>query len=178
MSPTTKRVIRLIFWVVFLAVAAGTGRQIWVKLDPLRNHPVIAPWWLRHNYAKLSSTDRTSAVRAWIELERCFLTKWSAYDWVVWKVKQNVWQKDDPAIHFRLLHNGTRFTAAAEGGHSECRTVNEALMAILYQEPGWRTPFHGDWRKWWDANWMSFPNRQLVALPSGPEDPTTRRRRK
>jgi hypothetical protein len=177
MTPAAKRVVRLAFWMVFLAGATITGRQIWVKLDPLRNHPVVAPWWLRHNYAKLSSTHRATAMRAWIELERCFLTKWSAYDWVVWRVKQNVWQKEDPAIHFGLHRSGRRFNAVPEGGRSECRTVNEALMAILYQEPGWRIPFEGDWRKWWDANWMSFPNRELVALPSGPEEPRAGRRR-
>jgi hypothetical protein len=168
---------RIVFWIVFLAAAGLAARLIWVKLDPLRNHPVIGRWWLEHNYAQLGSTHAPSAVRAWNELERCFLSKWAAYDWVVWRVKQNVWQKDDPLIHFRLERSGTRFNASVAPPATNCRTVTEALMAILHQEPGWKVGYDGDWRKWWEANWMAFPNRELQALPSGPEDPHPQRRR-
>ena len=80
-----------------------------------------------------------TAVRACIELERCFLTKWSGYDWVVWRLKQN-------AFH----HGGEPIATADQSkmdGRSECRTVNEAMMVILYPEPGWKTSYQGDWRK-------------------------------
>lgn len=177
MTPLGRRVARVSFWIVFLAVAGVAARQIWVKLDPLHNHPLLAPWWLRHNYAQLASTHQPTAVRAYLEIERCFLSKWSGYDWVVWRVKENVWQKDDPPIHFRLHRNGYRFTPTPEPPTRECRTVNESLMAILYQEPGWKVAWQGDWRKWWDANWTYFPNRSISAKPSGPEDPNARRRR-
>ena len=100
---------------------------------------------------------------------------WAAYDWVVWRVKQNVWARSDPPIHFRLTRGGGRYYATKDGGPGDCRTVNEALMAILYQEPGWRETFAGNWRQWWDANWTYFPNRELQALPSGPEAPSGRR---
>ena len=171
MTPTPKLAARVAFWIVFLTVAGVAARQIWVRLDPLRNHPALAPWWLRHNYAKLSSTHAPTAVAAYVELERCFLSKWPAYDWVVWRVKENIWEKTDPPIHFRLQRSGYRFTPHAAAPGPECRTVTEALMAMLHQEPGWRVPLQGDWRKWWDANWTSLPNRQLTGKPSGPENP-------
>jgi hypothetical protein len=177
MSPAVKRLARISFWVVFLSAAGVAARQIWVKADPLRNHPVIATWWLNHNFGKLSSTNREAAVRAWVELERCYLTKWSAYDWVVWRIKEDIWKPHDPPIHFGLVRGGNRFTGVLDPRTTQCRTVTEALMAIVYQEPGWRTPLQGDWRKWWDANWTHFPNRARLALPSGPEDPNARPRR-
>ncbi|MSU49118.1 MAG: hypothetical protein EXS37_08555 [Opitutus sp.] len=177
MSPQAKRFARFTFWIVFLAAAAGSAQQIWVRLDPLRNHPLLAPWWMQHNHAQLASAHAPTAVRAWNELERCFLSKWSAYDWVVWRVKEDIWRKDDPPIHFHLRRDGYRYYASETAGPGECRTVNEALMAILHQEPGWKSPHEGDWRKWWDANWTYFPNRERKGLPSGPEDPGGARRR-
>ena len=171
----TAKAKRCIFWILFLALAALAFRQIWVKLDPLRNHPVIATWWLGHNVAQLGSPHSATAVRAWNELERIYLSKWSAYDWLVWRVKQDIWKRDDPPIHFQLRQQGGRYYAAAGSAGGDCRTVTEALMAILHQEPTRRTSYQGDWRKWWDANWTYFPNRQLQALPSGPEAPTGRR---
>ena len=178
MSRPAKLIARLIFWTAFLAAAVFATRLIWTKLDPLRNHPVIARWWLERNYAALSSRDPAEAVAAWQELERCYLSKWHAYDWVVWRVKQNIWQPNDPLIHFHLEQSGRRFQARAIAPSGECRTVTEALMAILHQEPGWNTPRRGDWRRWWDANWTAFPNRELRALPSGPEDPAPNRGRR
>lgn len=176
-SSKARQVARLAFWVLFLSAAGVAARQIWTRLDPLRNHPILAPWWLQHNHDLLSSRDATTAVRAWNELERCFLSKWSAYDWVVWRVKEDIWKKDDPPIHFELHRSGNRYYASKSPVSPQCRTVNEAMMAILYQEPIWRTAHQGDWRKWWDANWTHFPNRHLAGKPSGPEDPSGRRRR-
>ncbi|MDO8545424.1 MAG: hypothetical protein Q7S40_33705 [Opitutaceae bacterium] len=175
MGLVQKLTPRIVFWILFLCLAVFAFGQIWLRLDPLRNHPAISQWWLQHNVAQLGSTDRAVAVNAWREIERCYLTKWSAYDWVVWRVKQNVWAKTDPPIHFRLKLGGNRYYAMVDPGQSDCRTVNESLMAILYQEPGWQTPFQGDWRKWWEANWNYFPNRELKALPSGPEAPRRRK---
>lgn len=177
MSSHAKSPARVAFWIVFLALAGLAATQIWVRLDPLRNHPLLAPWWLRHNHARLASDNPAAAVRAWNELDRCFLSKWSAYDWIVWRVKEDVWRKDDPPIHFQLRRSGNRYYAHSGAGGSECRTVNEALMAILFQEPVWTSAHRGDWQKWWEANWTYFPNRHLPGLPSGPEDPSTRRRR-
>lgn len=171
MAVPARSISRVVFWIVFLAGAAVAARLIWVKLDPLRNHPTISGWWLERNYARLASPDREVAAAAWMELERCYLSKWAAYDWVVWRVKHNIWQPHDPPVHFGLRRSGNRYYAAPKENPSECRTVTDALMAILYQEPVWRTPHRGDWRAWWDANWSSFPNRERQALPSGPEDP-------
>ena len=166
---------RLTFWILFLPLAGVGFWQIWVRLDPLRNHPVISRWWLHRNLAQLSSPDPATGVRAWRELDLLYNTRWAAYDWIVWQVKQNIWKERDPPIHFRLQRNGDRYHPTAGGRGGDCRTVNEALMAILYQEPMRRTAYQGDWRKWWDANWTYFPNRELQGLPSGPEDPTGRR---
>lgn len=177
MKPAVKLSVRLTFWVLFLAGAGVLAREIWVKLDPLHNHPLIATWWLEHNHARLASTDPAVAARAWNELEFCFLSKWSAYDWIVWRVKEDVWRPNDPPIHFQLRREGTRYAASPAPGPAECRTVNEALMAILYREPVWQNPPSGDWRKWWDANWTYFPNRHLAGKPSGPESPAQPRRR-
>lgn len=162
---------RAIFWVVFLAFAGAAFEQTWKRLDPLRNHPQISQWWLALNCARLASRDDRKAVQAWHERERLFLTRWSGYDWIVWKVKQDIWRPDDPRIQFVVRREGGRFFAARGAGHSECRTVTEALMAIVHQEPVRRSDYQGDWRKWWDDNWTKYPNRVLHALPSGPEDP-------
>ncbi len=177
MKPHAKRIARLAFWIVFLTAAGVTGWQIWVRLDPLRNHPAIAPWWLQRQVDGLSSSHRETAVRAWNELERCYLTKWSAYDWVVWRIKENIWRKDDPPIHFHLGRSGNRYHATPGMPGPDCRTVTDALMAMVHQDPLWKTPYAGDWRRWWEANWTYYPNRHMPGKPSGPEDPGSRRRR-
>jgi hypothetical protein len=33
-----------------------------------------------------------------------------------------------------------------------CRTVSEALMAIMYREKKWTVDYQGDWQTWWQAN--------------------------
>lgn len=177
LKPSVKCAVRIAFWIVFLAAAGFAAHRIWTRLDPLHNHPVIAPWWLSRLHTRVSSPNPATAARAWTELELCFLRKWSAYDWVVWRVKEDIWKPVDPPIHFGLHRSGNRFYARPGPPSTECRTVNEALMAILYQEPTWKTAHQGDWRKWWDANWTYFPNHYLAGKPSGPEDPNSRRRR-
>lgn len=176
MKLRAKTLARLAFWITFLVAAGVAARVLWVKADPLRNHPLIAKWWLEYNHARLASRDPAAAARAYLELERCYLSKWAAYDWVVWRVKEDIWRKDDPPIHFHLERSGYRYYARPMPNRSECRTVNEALMAMLHQDSLWRTAYSGDWRKWWDDNWTRYPNRHLLGKPSGPEDPRGRRR--
>ena len=166
---------RLTFWILFLALAGVGFWQIWIKFDPLRNHPVVASWWLHRNLAQLSSPDPATGAQAWRELDRLYSTRWAAYDYIVWQVKRDIWKTGRPSIHFRLVRSGGRYQPEAVAGGGDCRTVNDALMAMLYQEPARRTAYEGDWRKWWDANWTFFPNRELQGLPSGPEDPRGRR---
>lgn len=171
-STSARRIwLRVSFWILFLAAAGVAAWQIWTRLDPLHNHPVIATWWLEHNHAQLASRHPARAARAWQELDHCFHIKWSAYDWIVWRVKEDFWKPEDPPIHFRLTRSGDRFTARPAGPPAECRTVNEALMAILHGERVGRVPFRGDWRQWWEANWTAYPNWRLPGKPAGPEAP-------
>lgn len=177
MTPKAKRIARIVFWTLFLAGSVVAARVLWLRAEPLLNHPVIAPWWWQRQVDALASSDRATALRAWAELENGYLRKWAAYDWVIWRVKENIWKKDDPPIHFRLERSGHRYHATTGAPGGDCRTVTDALMAMLHQDTHWRTPYAGDWGKWWDANWTRYRNYHFQAKPSGPEDPHAGRRK-
>lgn len=45
---------------------------------------------------------------------------------------------------------------AAKTQRVYCRTVAEALMAIMYREKKWTLAYQGDWQAWWQANGKSY----------------------
>ena len=107
------------------------------------------------------------AAAAWDELQNLFFTTWAAYF-----ILQDHLQDPEP-IHFLLEKTSEEvytpklketFKVARGGwtggpkpiyyksGQRPCRTVGEALKAILYNEPTWKQDFAGDWNLWWRQN--------------------------
>lgn len=92
---------------------------------------LIATWWLERNHVRLASREPAEAARAWNQLEVSFPSKWWAHDWIGWRVMEDVWRPHDPPIHFPLRREGSRYAASPMPGPADCRTVNEAPMAIF-----------------------------------------------
>lgn len=169
-SRPVPRRRRIALWAAILAAAGVALGVIWHELNPLEMHPVIREWWFRHNLRLLASSDPATGVRGWTELRRLYHRWWWGYDRVVWQVKQDAWQADSPSIRFRLVGDGSAFVATADATRpGDCRTVQDAMMAILYGEPTRLTPFRGDWWAWWVENEKAYPNRYRRPRPSGPE---------
>ncbi len=154
---------RAVFWVLFLAVAAGAFGYFWKKNDPLRRHPVLLELWVKHNVRLLGHSHPEVAEAAWAELWHLYYTKWAAVPLLpphagdqtpisFLIVRRNMPAGGDayqPAMAaFSAV--GKAVYAKAEGVY--CRTVGEAVLAIIYREKRWKSDYAGDWKSWWAEN--------------------------
>lgn len=136
---------RLVFWVVFLAVVGVLFVYTWRTNDPLRNNPYLLPLWVRYQVRLLGHPHPAVAHDAWATLWNLYYTKWQVY------VERRPFRQvgDKPAVD--------GFFASARPIYYRtdrvyCRTVGEALMAIMYREKKWTVDYEGDWQAWWRAN--------------------------
>lgn len=152
---------RIAFWVGFLLVAGTTFAWAWKTNDPLRNNPYLAPLWVRHNLRLLAHPHPAVAYEAWVTLWNLYFTKWAVYEMfptevndatpISFLVERQAFPAsgDKPAVHgFFALERPIYYKS--ERVH--CRTVGEALMAIMYREKKWTVDYEGDWQAWWRAN--------------------------
>jgi hypothetical protein len=156
-----KHVARAVFWVVFLAASGAIFAHQWKKNDPLLNHPLLLDLRVRYNVLLLSHPHPEVASEAWTALWNLFHRKWRVYHALPAHFA------DATPIHFLIVRQ--RFPAnpdmpaleafsarpkpiyhAAERVY--CRTVGEALMAILYREGKWKVDYRDDWNEWWVRN--------------------------
>lgn len=151
---------RLIFWLVFLLTAAAAGRHFWIKNEPHRTSPLFAPQWTSYNIERMRHPNPLVAAAAWRELHHMYFTKWDAVDVIMASIH------DDAPISFLVTKQ--IFPEGSEGAKDafwaqdkaiyykteriHCRTVGEALLAIVYKEKRWRTEYQGNWTEWWEAN--------------------------
>ena len=152
---------RVAFWVVFLSLSGALFVHQWKTKDPLNNHPVILDQWARHNIRLLSHPHPQVAAQAWVTLWNLFQRKWQVYHLLPAHFA------DASPIHFLIDRKPFPATAeqpALEAFFAEpkpiyyrservyCRTVGEALMAIMYREGKWRVDYQDDWSAWWELN--------------------------
>jgi hypothetical protein len=157
---------RAVFWVVFLLLAGGMFAFAWKTNDPLRNNPYLAPLWVRYQLRLLAHPHPAVAHDAWLTLWNLYYTKWTVYEMFPKEVGDTTpisflierqsfpASGDQPAVAgFFAVNRPIYYTS--ERVH--CRTVGEALMAIMYREKKWPVDYEGDWKAWWQANRTLFP---------------------
>ena len=153
---------RAAFWVVFLLVAAGAFVYIWRTRDPLRNNPYLLPLWVKYNVRLLAHPHPAVAQDAWLVLWNLYFTKWAVY-----RTFPDLVANEKPIsflIERQSFPRGGDNAPAMDGFFARnkpiyhktdriyCRTVSEALMAIMYREKKWTVDYQGDWQTWWQAN--------------------------
>ena len=153
---------RAIFWVVFLLVAGGALVYVWRTKDPLRNHPYFLPLWVKHNVRLLAHPHPRVAEAAWLELWNLYFTKWTVYQMFPAEVANAA--RISFLIERQSFPKGGDNAPAMDGFFAcsrpiyykteqvYCRTVGEAIMAIMYREKKWSADYEGDWQAWWQAN--------------------------
>ncbi|MBI3549460.1 MAG: hypothetical protein HY078_10515 [Elusimicrobia bacterium] len=172
------RAARAVFWVAFLTGSAVYGRKSWVRHDAGNKNPLVVGARTRFHLWRLSSRDPGRAAASWTELQNIYLRSWQAFHIMAPHFV------DDEPIHFRIRHRdeskqphgvyGT-FWASPErldvyakrepsrmrdGSYQifSCVTVGEALLAMAYNEnEQWRSPFRGDWQRWYLENRSYYP---------------------
>jgi hypothetical protein len=153
---------RAIFWVVFLLLAAGAFLHIWRTKDPLRNNPYLLPLWVKYNVRLLAHPHPAVARDAWLELWNLYFTKYMVYQilpgevanpapisFLIERESFPAGGKNAPAMEGFFARKKPIFYKADE---IYCRTVGEAIMAIMYREKTWDVDYQGDWSAWWQAN--------------------------
>jgi hypothetical protein len=153
---------RAAFWVVFLVLAAGTFVYIWRTRDPLRNNPYLLPLWVKYNVRLLAHSHPGVAQKAWLEVWNLYFTKWAVFEALPEHLAST--QPINFLIERQSFPRGGDNAPAMEGFFARskpiyykteqvhCRTVGEALMAIMYREKKWTVDYQGDWQAWWQAN--------------------------
>jgi len=152
---------RVVFWAVFLLLAAGAFAYAWKTNDPLRNNPYLAPLWVRYNLRLLAHSHPAVAHDAWLTLWNLYFTKWTVYEMfpnevadatpISFLIERRPFPAsgDKPAVDgFFALDRPIYYKSE----RVYCRTVGEALMAIMYREKKWVVDYEGDWQAWWQAN--------------------------
>jgi hypothetical protein len=141
---------RAVFWGAFSLVAVAAFIYIWTTQDPLRRNPYLLPFWVKHNVRLLAHPHPAVAEAAWLELWNLYFTKWTAYQMFPGLVE------DHAPISFLMERKsfpagGGPDVPAMEGFFAGrkpiyykaeqvcCRTVGEAVMAIMYREKKWTT---------------------------------------
>ncbi|MGE5848715.1 MAG: hypothetical protein ACM362_01145 [Candidatus Methylomirabilota bacterium] len=153
---------RAAFWVVFLVLAAAAFTYIWRTKDPLRNNPYLLPLWVRYNVRLMAHSHPDVAQKAWLELWNLYFTKWAVYQTFPEHLAST--QPISFLIERQSFPRGGDNAPAMDGFFARnkpiyykaeriyCRTVSEALMAIMYREKKWTVDYQGDWQAWWQAN--------------------------
>ena len=157
---------RAIFWVAFLLVAGAAFIYIWRTKDPLRNHEYLLPLWVKYNVQLLAHPHPAVAHGAWLELSNLYLTKWTVYQ--SFPVEVGNAAPISFLIERQSLPGAGENAPAMEGFFARnkpiyyktdrvyCRTVGEAIMAIMYREKKWSVDYQGDWPAWWQANGQHY----------------------
>ncbi len=147
---------------VFLLVAAAAFAYIWTVKDPLRNHPYLLPLWVKYNIRLMAHPHPEVAHQAWLEVWNLYFTKWAVFDTIPQHLANT--QPISFLIERESFPQGGSNTPAMEGYFARnkpvyyktdgvcCRTVSEALMAIMHREKKWTVDYQGDWQAWWQAN--------------------------
>ena len=145
------KAVRIVFWSLFLPAAIVAGVLFW-------RHGALQ----RANRCLHLLTHPNAAVagQAWWDLRELYFTKWAVYEFCL----QHVGDKEE--IGFLV----EREKGAGRGGPEQsdftvkghpiyyrtdrvyCRTVGEAILAIVHSERKWKTDFEGDWPAWWEQN--------------------------
>ena len=157
-----KRVVlRVAFWIVFLAVSGALFAHQWKTKDPFNQHPWIIDLRARHNIGLLAHPHPKVARDAWVALWNLFHRKWQVYHLLPAHFG------DASPIHFLIERKAFQSSGeqpALEGFFGEakpiyyrseriyCRTVGEALMAMMYREGKWKVDYRDDWKSWWELN--------------------------
>lgn len=143
--------MRRLIWLVFLLGAAAAGRHFWIKNEPHRTSPLLTPYWTSYNLQLMRHPNPRVAAAAWRELSHMYYTKWDSVD----AIRELI--PDEGPISFLVVRQTDSFWAEDKAIYYKadrvhCRTVGEALLAIVYKEKRWRTGYDGDWAAWWEAN--------------------------
>jgi hypothetical protein len=157
---------RKIFWAVFLLAAAAAFIYIWNAKDPLRNHPYLLPVWVKHNLRLMAHPHPAVAHDAWQELSNLYFTKWTVYQMfpaevgnaapISFLIERQSFPgggENAPAMEAFFARNKPIYYKT---DRVYCRTVGEALMAIMYREGKWAVDYQGDWQAWWQANGQNY----------------------
>lgn len=152
---------RIVFWVIFLSVSGTLFAHQWKTKDPLNNHPVFLEYWARYNILLLAHPRPEVATQAWITLWNLFHRKWQIYHMLPQHFADRspinflIERKSFPASGEQPALEGFFAQAKPVYYYSErvyCRTVGEALMAIMHREGKWKTDYRDDWNAWWELN--------------------------
>ena len=153
---------RAAFWVVFLLVAGATFVYVWRARDPFRNHPYLLPLWVKYNVRLMAHPHPAVAHTAWLELWNLYFTKWAVVEafpahlgnqapisFLIERQSFPAGGENAPAMEGFLARNKPIYYKTER---IYCRTVGEALLAIVYREQKWTVDYQGDWQAWWQAN--------------------------
>ena len=157
---------RVAFWVVFLLLATGAFAYTWRTNDPLRNNPYLAPLWVKYNLRLVAHSHPAVAHDAWLTLWNLYFTKWAVFETFPKHLVNT--QPISFLIERQSLPGAGENAPAMEGFFARnkpiyyktdrvyCRTVGEAIMAIMYREKKWSVDYQGDWPAWWQANGQHY----------------------
>ena len=135
-------------WVLILAVVCGGGWYYWQNLPPQRTKRYLKQ--MQHPNAIVAS-------EAWSELSHLFFTDWAAYYLLLDEVSSQapisfLLEKQRPEGLERELFSASGKPIYYKSDGIYCRTLGEAILAILHNDPKHDTPFEGDWRAWWQKH--------------------------
>lgn len=152
---------RKVFWAMFGAGACAALWAVWTKADPLRKHPWLAERYLAGKIEAMKHSDPRVGAAAWGDVANAFGTSWASFQIVMRLAEQNdaapVWflvEKEKFPVPGEAAREGFWATSKAVFHKTDrvyCRTVGDAVRAIIYNERKWTQDWDGDWSAWWTA---------------------------
>ena len=151
------------------------NKPFWVLVVVLLLSFAFYQWYfsvsqqVSRNIERLSHPHATVSGAAWEELQRLFYYEWDAFEEIL-----NNLDNREPITFLIVLEEGKAEEEQAEAESEKsvfkawskplffkadtvyCKTVREALLAIVHNDEKAQIPYSGNWESWWRENRKYF----------------------